>query len=104
MKQATRTLHYRRCPHVPAFQGPHVQSQAEAHLLRIELFPLPVVEALDEGDDVDWADHVDEGIAHVALVLEVDGQVEEVKGAAAEMGRWRGDQRARGRKGRYGKV
>jgi hypothetical protein len=28
-----------------------------------------------------WGQHVDEGIAHVALVLEVNGQVEEVKGA-----------------------
>ena len=52
-----------------------------AHLLRVELIPAPLVKACNKGRDVLRAEHVDEGIAHVALVLEVNGEVEEVEGA-----------------------
>ena len=52
-----------------------------ADLLAVELFPLFAVKFLDEGNDVRWPHHVDESIAHIALVLEVNGQVEEVVGA-----------------------
>lgn len=45
-----------------------------ADLLAVEAVPLAVVEALDEGDDGGGGDHVDEGVADVALVLQgVDG-------------------------------
>ncbi len=35
---------------------------------------------MDEGDDVMWANHVDEGVAHIAFILEINRQVEEVIG------------------------
>lgn len=53
-----------------------------ADLLAVELLPFLAVKLLDERNDVRRAHHVDESIAHVALVLEVNGQVEEVVGAA----------------------
>ncbi len=40
-----------------------------ADLFTIELFPFSVVELIMEGDDVLGTDKIDEGIAHVALVL-----------------------------------
>ena len=49
-----------------------------AHFLAVEPLPLALVEPLGEGQDVLGLHHVDEGVPHVALVLEVDGQVEEV--------------------------
>jgi hypothetical protein len=52
-----------------------------AHLLRVELVPAPLVEARNKGRDVLGTDHVNEGIPHITLVFEVDGKVEEVKGA-----------------------
>ena len=52
-----------------------------ADLLTVELLPLLIVEALGDGYDEVWADNVDEGVANIALVLEVDGQVEEVEHA-----------------------
>lgn len=52
-----------------------------ADLLAVELLPLLSIKLLDEGDDVLWANHVDEGIAHIALVLEINWQVEEVIGS-----------------------
>ena len=53
-----------------------------ADLLAVELLPLFAVKLLDKGDDVLWSHHVDESIAHVALVLEVDGQIKEIICAA----------------------
>lgn len=53
-----------------------------ANLLAVEFLPLLAVKLLDEGDDVLRPHHVDESVAHIALVLEVDWQVEEVVGAA----------------------
>ena len=53
-----------------------------ADFLAVEPLPLLLVEALHERDDVCGLDHVDEGVANIALVLEVDGQVEEVVHAA----------------------
>lgn len=53
-----------------------------ADLLAIELLPFLAVKFLDERNDVRWPHHVDESIAYIALVLEVNGQVEEVVGAA----------------------
>eukprot|EP00321_Phaeocystis_globosa_P001156 CAMPEP_0118826520 /NCGR_PEP_ID=MMETSP1162-20130426/12019_1 /TAXON_ID=33656 /ORGANISM="Phaeocystis Sp, Strain CCMP2710" /LENGTH=288 /DNA_ID=CAMNT_0006757261 /DNA_START=249 /DNA_END=1111 /DNA_ORIENTATION=+ len=50
-----------------------------AHLVRVEAVPLLVVELLVEGEDVAGRDEVDEGVAHVAPVLEVNGQVEQVE-------------------------
>ena len=40
------------------------------HLLGVELLPLAVVEALHEGHHMLWSEQVDEGVAHIALVLE----------------------------------
>lgn len=53
-----------------------------ADLLAVELLPLLTVELLNERDDVPRPHHVDESIAHIALVFEVDWQVEKVVGAA----------------------
>lgn len=53
-----------------------------ANLLAVELLPLLAVELLDEWDDVGRPHHVDKSIAHIAFVLEIDGQVEKVVGAA----------------------
>ena len=53
-----------------------------ADLLAIELLPLLAVKLLNERDDVLRPHHVDESVSHIALVLEVDWQVEEVVGAA----------------------
>ncbi len=52
-----------------------------ADLLAVELLPLLAIKLLDEGDDVLWAHHVDEGVAHIALILEINWQVEEVVGS-----------------------
>ncbi len=52
-----------------------------ADLLAVELLPLLAIKLLDEGDDVLWAHHVDEGVAHVALILEINWQVEEIIGS-----------------------
>ena len=52
-----------------------------AHFLTVELLPLLAVKLLDQGDHVLWSDHIDESIADIALVLEVDWQVEEVVGS-----------------------
>ena len=49
-------------------------------LFTVENCPLLFVESLVEGSDVFKVLEVDERIAHVAVVLEVDGQVEEVVG------------------------
>jgi len=51
------------------------------HLLRVEPVPPLAVEAAHEGLDQGRAGDVDEGVADVALVLEVDRQVEKVIGA-----------------------
>ena len=40
------------------------------------------IEFIDETDDVFGIDEVDEAIANIALVLEVDGKIEEVVGSA----------------------
>lgn len=52
-----------------------------AYLLTVELVPPLIVEASHKWRNVLGLEHIDEGVAHVALVLEVDGQVEEVKRA-----------------------
>ena len=52
-----------------------------ADLLAVELLPLLAIKLLDEGDDVLWANHVDEGVAHIAFILEINWQVEEVVGS-----------------------
>ena len=53
-----------------------------ANFLAVELLPFLAVKLLDERNEVLRSHHVDESIAHIALVLEVNGQVEEVIGAA----------------------
>lgn len=52
------------------------------HLLGVEVLPALRVELAEERHDAAVVDEVDEGVADVALVLEVDRQVEEVVGAA----------------------
>ena len=52
-----------------------------ANLLAVELLPFLAVKLLDQRNDILRPHHVDESIAHIALVLEVDGQVEEVVAA-----------------------
>lgn len=49
-----------------------------ANLLGVEGLPSLAVHVLEEGYDVDWVDKVDEGVADVAAVVHVHGQVEEV--------------------------
>lgn len=46
--------------------------------LRVELLPTLVVKVLEQWDDMLWCDEIDESIANVALILEVDGQVKKV--------------------------
>ena len=48
------------------------------HFLAVEPLPLALVEPFGEREDVFGLHHVDEGIPNIALVLEVDGKVEEV--------------------------
>lgn len=55
---------------------PRVRDRAD--LLAVEVGPLLVVKLLVEPHNVRWIHEVDERVAHVALVLEIDGQVEEV--------------------------
>lgn len=52
-----------------------------ALLLRVELLPFLVVELLIERNQRLAVHEVNKSIAHVALVLEVDGEIEEVVGA-----------------------
>jgi hypothetical protein len=52
-----------------------------ALLFRVELAPLLVIELLVKGLKRCAADKIDERIAHVAFVLEVDGQVEKIVSA-----------------------
>lgn len=49
-----------------------------AHLLRVEALPTLPVEGVDEGGNVLRVEKVDEAVPHVATILEVDGQVEEI--------------------------
>lgn len=56
-----------------------------ADLLGVEALPALVVEVLVEGDDVDGVDEIDKGVADVALVVEVLGQVEEVEAARVQL-------------------
>lgn len=49
-----------------------------ADFLTVEPLPFALIEAFGEGQDVLWLHHIDEGIANIAFVLEVYGQVEEV--------------------------
>ena len=51
------------------------------NLLAVEALPALAVEACHQRRDVPRREHVDEGIPNVALVLEINGQVEKVKGA-----------------------
>ena len=46
--------------------------------LGVETLPLLAIEALCHRDNRLGAQEVDEGVAHIALVLEVDWQIEEV--------------------------
>lgn len=50
-----------------------------AHLLGVEFWPPLPVEILHQRWNCMRARHIDERVAHIALVLEVDGQVEKVK-------------------------
>ena len=52
-----------------------------ANLLAVELLPFLAVKLLDQRNDVLRPHHVDESITHIALVLEVNWQVEEVVAA-----------------------
>ena len=52
-----------------------------AHLLGVEVVPAPPVVLAEERHHRPAVDEVDERIPHVALVLEVDGQVKKVVGA-----------------------
>jgi hypothetical protein len=49
-----------------------------ANLVTVELGPLGPVVLIEEVDDEDGIDEVDESVAHVTVVLEVNGKVEEV--------------------------
>ena len=53
-----------------------------ADLFAVEFLPFLAVELLNERNDVLWPHHIDESVAHIALVLEVNGQVEEVVASA----------------------
>jgi hypothetical protein len=50
-----------------------------ADLLRVEDAPLPVVELLVQYPDCFGRFHIDEAVSHIALVLEIYGQIEEVE-------------------------
>ena len=50
-----------------------------ADLLAVEPAPLLAIELVVEGNDELGMDEVDEGVTHVAGVVVVDGQVEEVE-------------------------
>lgn len=50
-----------------------------ADLLTVEPAPLLAIELVVEGEDELGVDEVDEGVTHVAGVVVVDGQVEEVE-------------------------
>jgi hypothetical protein len=49
-----------------------------ADLLTVEAGPLLALNPREEGGDGLWINEVDEGVAHIALVLEVNGEVNEV--------------------------
>ena len=49
-----------------------------ANFLAVEALPLSLVESGHQGQDVFGLDHIDEGVAHIALVLEINWQVKEV--------------------------
>ncbi len=49
-----------------------------ANLLRVEPLPGAPVQVLVQGQHVERVRHVDEGVPHVAVVLQVDRQVQEV--------------------------
>lgn len=53
-----------------------------AHLVGIELAPFATVKLDVERDNVTRCNEVDERVPDVALVLEIDGQVEKIKAAA----------------------
>lgn len=55
-----------------------------ANLLWIEVFPWLVVHVLEEGHDVDGVNEVDESVADIAAIVQVERQVEEVIGALVE--------------------
>lgn len=66
-------------PTLPA--GAAAAPPSPTYLLGVKVFPTLRVELAEEGDDAAVVHEVDERVAHVALVLEVDGQVEKVVGA-----------------------
>ena len=83
--QASRTLHLITGLQI-ALQRSHASYLNAcigdvADFFRVEALPLLAVEALSKGHDGLRAQQVDEGIAHIALVLEVNGQVKEIIGA-----------------------
>ena len=49
-----------------------------ANLLWIEVFPWLVVHVLEEGHDVDGVNEVDESVADIAAIVQIERQVEEV--------------------------
>ena len=49
-----------------------------ADFLRIESLPRLVIQVLIKRHNVDWIDEVDEGVADVAAIVEVERQVEKV--------------------------
>lgn len=47
-------------------------------LFRVEFLPSSIVEFVEEIEDEEVVHKVDEGVAHVGRVLEVDGEIEEI--------------------------
>lgn len=56
-----------------------------AHLEAVESLPSTTIELVEKWNNVDGKHEVDESVSYVALVFEVDGQVEKVKLAAIRL-------------------
>ena len=49
-----------------------------ADLLRIEALPILTIQVLVQRNNINWVTHVDEGIADVTVVLQVNRKIEEI--------------------------
>ena len=83
VKMESFYAHVELCQELNGSQVTHLDASITdvADLLTVELLPFLAVELLNKRNDILWSDHVDEGVADIALVLEINRQVEEVIGA-----------------------
>ena len=56
-----------------------------ADFLRVESFPRFTIEVLVKGDNENWVHEIDECVAYVAVVLQVDWKVEKVVAASMKL-------------------